>query len=76
MTDEQAKKRLLTLTLVKLVAAAMIIFGLLNVMRPDWILSDTLLGRIMGTVFMLTGLADLLVVPKLLKKSWDLKDKL
>ncbi len=75
MTEEQAKTRLLILTLVKLLAAAMIIFGLGNIMKPTLVLEDANAGRIFGVLLMLTGVVDLMIAPKMLKRSWDKQDK-
>jgi hypothetical protein len=76
MTEEQAKTRLLLLTLVKLLAAGMIIFGLGNIMKPTLLLADADIGRMFGVLLMLVGVADLLIAPKMLKRSWDKQDKL
>jgi hypothetical protein len=75
MNEAQAKQRLLLLTLVKLVAAGFIIFGLGNIIKPTLVLADANAGRIFGVLLMLMGVIDLLVAPKMLKRFWDKQDK-
>jgi hypothetical protein len=75
MSEDQAKQRLPILTLVKLGAAALIIFGLGNIMKPSLVLADETAGRLLGVLLMLTGVVDLLVAPKMLKRSWDKQDR-
>jgi hypothetical protein len=75
MTDAQAKSRLLILTIVKLLAAALICGGLILMMNPDRFFSNPDVGRILATLLMLTGLADLVLLPRLLKRGWERQDK-
>jgi hypothetical protein len=75
MTEEQAKSRLLILTLVKLLAVALIFFGLLLVAKPERFFDNLAMARIAAPFLMLTGLVDLLFVPRLLKRHWEQQDK-
>jgi drug/metabolite transporter (DMT)-like permease len=70
MTDDLARRRLLQLTAVRLGGSLMLLFGLFLLMRPDRLSDDPRIGSVIAGLVMLAGLAELVIVPRLLRKSW------
>jgi hypothetical protein len=69
--DEKAKRQLLLLTFLKLSGAVVICCGLYLVMQPDRFGLDQKIGSIAGGIIMLLGLAELAIMPRLLRRSFD-----
>lgn len=64
MNDDLAKKRFITIQMVRLLGAAMTVVGLMVIARRlDWPLA-------VGYLLLLNGLFDVLFVPILLAKRW------
>lgn len=74
MTEAQAKQRLLTLTLVKLFGVACVFAGLMLMTKYADLIVNINLRRIVAAVLMLNGLADMTIVPRMLRRSWNKQD--
>ena len=71
MTDDEIwKRRFLLFMLVRLSALALVLAGV-AVAMTDWVTTGG--SPYLGGVIALLGVAELLVVPKLLRKSWESK---
>jgi len=66
--DEVWKRRFALFMLVRLSALALVLAGI-AVAMTDWVAKGG--SPYIGGVITLLGVAELLVVPKLLRKSWD-----
>ena len=66
--DEVWKRRFALFMLVRLSALALVLVGI-AVAMTDWLAEGG--SPYIGGVIALLGVAELLVVPKLLRKSWD-----
>ena len=71
MTEDEAKKRFITLNLFRLVSLVLTLFGIYifqtEMLGPDlnWI----------GAVFTILGAAEFFLAPMILKKMWNKQDK-
>lgn len=74
MTEEQAKQRLLILTLVKLFGVACVFAGVMLMTKYTGLIVNINLRRIVAAVLMLNGLADMTIVPRLLRRRWNKQD--
>lgn len=66
--DEIWKRRFLLFMLVRLSALALVLAGI-AVAMTDWVAKGG--SPYLGGVIALLGVAELLVVPKLLRRSWE-----
>lgn len=72
MTDEEAKKRLLAYTAARATGLAVFLLGMSiifsNIVRPGgW--------PQLGAIVAIIGVVDWLLLPRLLKRSWDRQDQ-
>lgn len=70
MTEEQAKARFLTLSLVRLSGVVLMFLGLANAqgrLLPD-------LAPWLGLVLCVAAMADFFLAPRLLKQAWKRQD--
>jgi drug/metabolite transporter (DMT)-like permease len=74
MTEAQAKQRLLILTLVKLFGVACVFAGVMLMTKHTALITNINLRRIVAAVLMLNGLADMTIVPRLLRRNWNRQD--
>jgi hypothetical protein len=75
MTEEQAKSRLLILTVLKLIGAGCLCLAMVIVSKPGALIADVPLGQIAAVGLMLTGAVDILFLPWLLKRHWEKQDR-
>lgn len=66
--DEVWRRRFLLFMLVRLIALALVLAGI-AVAMTDWVGKGG--SPYLGGVIALLGVAELLVVPKLLRRSWE-----
>lgn len=72
MTDEEAKRRLLTYTAMRALGVAIFLFGIAvmytSILRPGgW--------PQVGAVLAIVGVIDGLLMPHFIKRSWDKQDR-
>lgn len=70
MTEDEARKRFMTLNLVRFFAIAVVFFGIANIagrVLPDF-------APTLGYVLLVFGAADFFFAPMLLKKIWRDRD--
>jgi hypothetical protein len=75
MTEEQAKSRLLILTVLKLFGVGCMCVGMVIISKPGGLIADIALGQIVAIGLMISGALDILVLPRLLKRQWNKQDR-
>ncbi len=71
MTEDEAKRRFMTLNLVRFLGLLFVMAGAANI-AEKW-LPD--LAPWLGALLMVNGIADFFLAPMLLKRSWQKRDK-
>jgi hypothetical protein len=75
MTEEQAKSRLLILTVLKLFGVGCLCFGMVIAAKPGGLIANVALGQMLSVGLMLAGAVNILILPRLLKRQWDKRDR-
>lgn len=68
--EKLARQRFMTLNLVRIGGVVFLLLGAANIAGKF----APLLGPWLGYVLLLNGIADILIIPNILRKSWAKKD--